>query len=60
MWSLYPVSFPRTKGSAILTVPPGVFGDGMLQDVYRGYKSSVNLHNVNFSGIKKNYFLFLA
>lgn len=56
MWSLYPVSFQRTKDVGIWIVPPGVFGNGVLHDVYRG---SVNLHNVNFSGIKKNN-LFLA
>lgn len=59
MWFLYPVSFQRTKGSEIWIFPPGVFGNSVLHDVYRGHISSVNLHNVNFSGIKKNN-LFLA
>lgn len=54
MWFVHPASLHWTKGS-------GVFGKYkviMLHDVYRGHISSVNLHNVNFSGNKNNDFYF--
>lgn len=48
-----PVSLQRTKGTGVWIVPPGVFGNSVRCDVYI---SSVNLRNVNSSGIKKNDF----
>lgn len=38
--------------------PLGVSGNGVPCDFYRGQISSVNLHSVNFSGIRKNYLFF--
>lgn len=57
-WNYVVCLSKEQKVRGIWIFPPGVFVNGVLHDVYRGYISSVNLHNVNSSRIKKNDLYF--